>query len=193
MSVAIWVLQSWEAYASKYSNEIQFRALVDVKPYISSKRAHQTSQCPTFPFLFNLFKRNLCFYADTSSWMCRQPGGQFICRPPRRWMWRWYTDWPKKNEIKLGGDKINRDRTKDHNREMVLMLTSFGSIVDDDPKAIIETFLLCNKLGDVKEIAKNLYMPFFCLSTRIWMILSQYLSPRIASHSRKYFSTQVSF
>lgn len=22
-----------------------------------------------------------------------QPGGQDICRPPRMWMWRWYTDW----------------------------------------------------------------------------------------------------
>lgn len=30
---------------------------------------------------------------------CLQPGGHFICLPPRTCKWRWYTDWPGVNKI----------------------------------------------------------------------------------------------
>lgn len=42
-------------------------------------------------------------------------------------------------------------------------LTSFRSIIDHNPKTIIKPFLLCNKFGGIKQIAKNLSVPLFCL------------------------------
>lgn len=41
--------------------------------------------------------------------------------------------------------------------------TSTWAFVDNNPVAIFESFLLCNKLGNIEEIAKYLYMPLFSL------------------------------
>jgi hypothetical protein len=41
--------------------------------------------------------------------------------------------------------------------------TSTWAIVDDNAIAIFKSFLLCNNLGNIQEVAKYLYVPLFSL------------------------------
>lgn len=65
-----------------------------------------------------------------------------------------------KNHIKSGSYQ-SRFFIKKIKEEAVL--TSFGSIIDYNPKAIIKPFLLGHKFGNIKQVTKYLNVPFLGL------------------------------
>ena len=48
--------------------------------------------------------------------------------------------------------------------------TSIGPIINHNPEAIIQAFLLSNELGSVKKVAKNLTVPLLSLGKKAHII-----------------------
>lgn len=62
--------------------------------------------------------------------------------------------------------------------------TAISAFVDHDPVAsLIEPFLLGDQLGDIQEVAEDLYVPRLCL----WMIIRSGRRPKnktVSNHSK---------
>lgn len=65
--------------------------------------------------------------------------------------------------LKLGSERSLSKRFTSLQKKGHVMLTSIGSIINHDPKAIFKAFLFCHKLCSIKKAAKDLTVPLLGL------------------------------